>query len=274
MSGHLIGCVKRLQDLPTSHKLALVAFADSGDDRTHIALPGYEGVQEWAGCSRGRAAELIRDLVAWGYLRHHKRGHRGQRAEYVVFPNGCCDTHRTPVAEEPLDVDTLARAAGIDPDQARLMLTALGHDAPSSKTAEKGSGPTGPNERGKGPGQPDPFHDQAAESAPDSGKGPERIHDPRSNPNAVTPSTNPPTPTGKPAGEPSCSRHPNGHDNCRGCGTTARQRAAAERKAAAAAHRAAQAALVAEQRAARAQALPGPTDTWTAARKRLEQETR
>lgn len=266
MSGHLIGCVKPIADLPTrSHKLALLAFADSGDDRTHIALPGYEGVQEWVGCGRSQAFALIQDLIRLGYLRQHKRGHRGQRAEWIVFPNGCCDTHRTPVAEEPLDVDQLAAAAGVDPEQARLLLTAMGHDAPASKSAPKGSGQPGPNERGLGPARPDPIGDDTPQPVDNPGdesrKGTERVRQSRVTADAFTPSEIPLTPTGKPAGgRGRCSRHPEGHANCRGCGTTARQRADAERRAAAEIHRAEQRALAEQGRRARAAATPTPPD--------------
>ncbi len=268
MSGHLIGCVKSIKDLPTkTHKLALLAFADSGDDRTHIALPGYEGVMEWADIGRSQAYDVIRDLVELGLLRHHKRGHRGQRAEWIVFPNGCCDTHRTPVAEEPLDVDQLARAAGVDVEQARLLLTAMGHDAPAGKKAEKGSDPTGPYERGLGPAEPDPIGTQSPQPVENPGEdasgdhrqGPDSVRDPGATPDAFTPSVIPLTPTGKPAGG-RCARHPDGHANCRGCGTTARQLADAERRAAAERHRATQAALVAADRAAAAAAAPPPAD--------------
>lgn len=268
MSGHLIGCVKPIKDLPTrSHKLALLAFADSGDDRTHIALPGYEGVMEWADVGRSQAFALIQDLIRLGYLRQHKRGHRGQRAEWIVFPNGCCDTHRAPVAEEPVDVDQLAAAAGIDPEAARLLLTAMGHDAPPSKTAANGSDQPGPNERGMGPPPPDPFADQPPQAGDNPGddasdgprQGPESVHGSRVTADAFTPSKNPLTPTGKPAGG-RCARHPNGHANCRGCGTTARQRADAERRAAAELHRAQQRALAEETRRERAAAAPPPPD--------------
>lgn len=268
MSGHLIGCVKPITDLPTrSHKLALLAFADSGDDRTHIALPGYEGVQEWVGCGRSQAFALIQDLIRLGYLRQHKRGHRGQRAEWIVFPNGCCETHRTPVAEEPVDVDQLAAAAGVDPEQARLLLTAMGHDAPPSRSGQKASGPAGPYERGMGPAQTGPKEPESAHPGDNPGdesrKGTERVRQSRVTADAFTPSRNPLTPTGKPAGERStgtCSRHPNGHANCRGCGTTARQRADAERRAAAELHRAEQRALARQSRQERDAAAPPPPD--------------
>jgi hypothetical protein len=237
MSGHLIGCAG-LTDLPTSHKLALVAFSDSADDRTHIGFPGYEGVMQWACCSRGRAAELIRDLVDWGYLKHHKRGRRGQRAEYVVFPGGCCDLHRLPIEEPAVDVDALAQAAGVTVEQARQMLAAMGDTlplAPASASTEIGS--DAPDAMtGNGSSAPDPNDAEQPQPVENThtaaGKGPDSVHDSRSTANAFTPSSNPPSPTGKPAGV-TCAKHPNGHPNCRGCGTTARQKAKAAKTAAA-----------------------------------------
>lgn len=212
MSGHLIGCVKPIRTLPKSHKLALVAFADSADDRTHIGFPGYEGVQEWADVSRGRAAELIRDLVEWGYLKPHKRGHRGQRAEYVVFPDGCCDLHRTPVEEPPVDVEQLAAAAGVSVDQARLMLAAMtsgGADvptpAPEPVETEKGSEAPDASS-GNGSDAPDPndpdVQPEASEAVDNPGKGPESVQGSRSIADAFTPSQLlPPLPPGQPGGD-------------------------------------------------------------------------
>jgi hypothetical protein len=263
VSGHLIGCVKRLDQLPTSHKLALVAFADSADDRTHIGFPGYEGVQEWACCSRGRAAELIRDLVEWGFLRQHKRGHRGQRAEYVVFPGGCCDLHRAPVEEAVVDVEAVALAAGVTVEAARLMLSALGQTLPPSSTPKASDTPDA--SRGNGSDAPDANNragDDPVDNGPlEDGKGPERVHGSRSNADAFTPTNNPPTPTsgGVEVDGASCPRHPTGHPNCRGCGTTTRQRAAAAARAKAAKKRAQDAQKVAADRRARLEAAPPPS---------------
>lgn len=277
MSGHLIGCVKPITDLPTrSHKLALLAFADSGDDRTHIALPGYEGVQEWVGCGRSQAFALIQDLIQLGYLRQHKRGHRGQRAEWIVFPNGCCDTHRTPVPEEPVDVDELARAAGVDPEQARLLLTAMGHDAPPSRKAQKASDPAGPYERGLGPAQtgpndpetPQPGENPGDDATDDDRQGPESVRDPRVTADAFTPLTTSPLP---PETGGSCKRHRNTHPNCRGCGTTDRQKAERAARAAAERRRTQQAAETARTRQERAQAPAPPPPAYAATREALEQ---
>lgn len=268
MSGHLIGCVKRLTGIPKGHKLGLVAFADSADDRTHIGFPGYEGVQEWADVGRSQAADIIADLVHWGYLRQHKRGHRGQRAEYVVFPDGCCDQHRTPVEETPVDVEALAQAAGVDLETARLMLSALGATLPAI-----GSDPTGPNHGGKGPARPDPIGTPTGETGDnpvdERGKGPESVRESRSDPGTFTTNNTPLPPQVGAIGEldgASCPRHPTGHPNCRGCGTTTRQRAARATKAAAEQRRAREAAKTAEDRRQRLEAADPPPDLLDAAR--------
>jgi hypothetical protein len=248
------------EPIPRSHKLALMAFAGSADDRTHIGFPGYEGVQTYAVCSRGRAAELIRDLVGWGLLKQHKRGHRGQRAEYVVFPGGCCDLHRKPVDEPTPDVAALAAAAGISVDQARAMLAAMGSDSPVVPDAadhgspqEKGS--EAPDAMsGNASGAPDPngavVPESAAQAVDNRGKGPERVHGSGVNADAFTSSKqNPLTPA---SGGTGCAKHPdpaNPGANCRGCGTTNRQRAEKARLDRAAARRAAEQAASAAERA-------------------------
>lgn len=278
MSGHLIGCagaLERIQitndddqvveiELPTSHKLALLAFADSGDDRTHIGFPGEEGVMKWAVCSRGRAYELIRDLVSWGLLAQHKRGRRGQRAEYVVFPGGCCDLHR-PQAEETvvIDPEQLAAAAGVSVDQARKILAAMGETSPVDhvdvqdaatevETTELASGaPDAMSGTVSDAPDANPLGvpEQAPEAVDNPGKGPDSVQRSRSNANAFTPSKESPYPAGKPAG--SCASHPNGHANCRDCGTSPRARREATRREAAAAARAAAKARTERERQAR-----------------------
>jgi hypothetical protein len=234
MSGHLIGCAGTLTDdrLAPSHKLALLAFADSADDRTHIAFPGYEGVQKWAGCSRGRAAELIRDLVGFGYLLQHKKAHRGQRAEYVVFPGGCCDLHRAPAEEPPVDVDQLAHDAGISVDQVKALLGALAGavvqpDAEPGNPQPNGSGAsdTSPvNESGTSDAFTPGVHGDAPQAVENPAMGPERVRGSRSTANAFTPPTT--TPLTPASGGAGCARHDTPARNCRGCGTTNRQLAA------------------------------------------------
>jgi hypothetical protein len=274
MSGHLIGCAGTLEDsrLAPSHKLALLAFADSADDRTHIAFPGYEGVQKWAGCSRGRAAELIRDLVGFGYLLQHKKAHRGQRAEYVVFPGGCCDLHRAPTEEPPIDVEQLARAAGVSIDQARTLLEAMAAGTPATDAPNDDPQP---NESGTSDAFPvnesgasDPFradtHKDAPEAVDNPGKGPERVQRSRSTANAFTPSTT--TPLTPASGGAGCAQHKTPVPNRRCCGTTPRQLEAAARKAAADQRRAADLAAAAADRAKPRGVKPGTESAKALAR--------
>lgn len=144
MSGHLIGCAGDVTNLGRSQKLALVAFADSADDRTHIGFAGYVGVQRWANVSRSRAAELIDDLVNAGYLQRHRTARPGRRAEYVVFPHGCCELHRPAVDESEVDdasvaaVIAWARSAGVElqPWQAVAMAATNGSEIPDSNGSE------------------------------------------------------------------------------------------------------------------------------------------
>ncbi|HXH77291.1 hypothetical protein [Nocardioides sp.] len=267
MSGHLIGCAGSLETysvdgterkLPTSHKLALLAYADSADDRTHIGFAGYKGVMAWAVCSRARAAELIRDLCSWGLLEQHATARPGRRAEYVVFPGGCCDIHR-PAEEEPAhDIGDLARAAGISVDQARLLVAAMnGSDAPDTSPRN-------------GSDAPDPLtadtSEQAVEPVDSHTFETERVQNRSDTPDPFTTSTTSPLPP--PASRQGrCGAHPNGHANCRGCGTTPRQLAAAAAKAKADKQRAnAQAQVERDRQAAATARAAYPTSVVRAAR--------
>lgn len=265
MSGHLIGCVKPIQTLGRSHKLALIAFADSADDRTHISFPGYEGVMAWASCSRSRAAELIKDLVEQGYLTLYKAARRGQRAEYIVFPEGCCELHRVPAEEDTsapvLDVDELATAAGIGADQVRALLAALTPGLPATDPEDTGNGSdTSDTSPLTGSDVSDP-NDPVIHRYPEMGPGrrTRSIDRVQTGSDASDPftssSTSPHTPQAddQPTDQPSdqadqvdaaaatsgpltsvdavrCPVHPNGHPNCRGCGTSPKQRREAARR--------------------------------------------
>lgn len=268
MSGHLIGCVKQLK-LPSSHKLALIAFADSADDRTHIAFPGYEGVQEWADVSRSRSAELIKDLVAWNLLQPYKAARRGQRAEYIVFPSGCCDLHRP--AEEPPgpDIEAAAAAAGVTVEQARALLGMVSTEAVVQSEHEpeypQGNGSDSPDPSPRnGSDAPDPngpvVHAKHTKPVENPGaEGPERVHRVQMGSDAsdpFTPSTTSPLPPasgGNAATATNDARCSRGHvlgqgRNCRECGTTGKALAAARQRAAAEQRRAAHAAAAAADR--------------------------
>ncbi len=267
MSGHLIGCAGALehyvvdgkkQKLPTSHKLALLAYCDSADDRTHIGFAGYQGVMAWAVCSRARAAELIRDLCTWGLLEQHATARPGRRAEYIVFPGGCCDLHRPADDDTPTDIDALARAAGIDPAAARRLIESMNGSGASDTSPPNGSGAS------------DPFTPETPETPSDPvdnhGSDVERVQNGSGASDPFTTSTTSPLPP--PASRQGrCAAHPNGHSNCRGCGTTPRQRAAAAAKAKAERQRAASAAQVERDRqAAASRRGPYPTTAVSAAR--------
>lgn len=275
MSGHLIGCVKKISGVGKSHKLALVAFADSADDRTHIGFPGYEGVQEWADCSRGRAAELIAGLVEAGYLAPHRRARPGKRAEYVVFPNGCCELHKPvgdpddgtiqPSLEQVLDD---LRAAGVDVTD-HIAATLAARYQPAT---ENGSG--NPDlSGGDGSGISDPSDDTPENGSEISDSMGQRVQNGSEISDAyTTTTTTPPTPrtaggavaevaSQAPASGRACARHTTTPGtNCRACGTTARQIAEREQQAQAAAERAAaEEAAAVERRLAEQRRASRPT---------------
>lgn len=95
MSIHHVECAA-LTTLPASTKLVLMAFADSADKDTRVAFPGLGNVMAWSGLRKSRALEVTRWLVGQGYLVRAAgstaTGPR-RRAEYLVFPAGCCPQH-------------------------------------------------------------------------------------------------------------------------------------------------------------------------------------
>lgn len=283
---HLTDCAMAVQDLLPAHKLALWAFADSADHHTRIGLPGIEGVMRAATCSRARAFELIADLVTQGYLLKHRGGHRGRRAEYIVFPQGCCPEHQ-PITGDTADpgaeprvgpegrgvktttdpsvvgtagdtdsgtlglVERLSASAAqagfpLSSDQLDVLrgLTSPDQKGPAhrTQTPNKGSG-TPDSSRCNGSGTPDPNAAEPPERVRRTGPFTEKGS--RKGPAHRTPSltttTTPPSPRASGAGgdgqtghgpqpvvrpaQP--SQHRGQHANCRACGTTSRQHAAA-----------------------------------------------
>lgn len=92
MSVHLVEVAAEVQLTP-SLKLALLCFADSGSTDGRVARPGLDNLMRWTGLKRSRALEVVKHLEELQLLAPHRKAHRGQRAEYVVFPNGCCERH-------------------------------------------------------------------------------------------------------------------------------------------------------------------------------------
>jgi len=250
MSLHLIECVRPLK-LGASSKLALMAFADSADAHTQIAFPGLEAIMEWANVSKSQAQALVSDLAAEGYLRKHRAGHRGRRAEYIVFPEGCCDAHPRPGADaSPASVADLAAALGVpvdqlDADQIAALESVLARQVvdvempPADRTqpAQKATG-TPDSSHGKASEQPDPFALDPGERVRPAGTNRRKAtgKGPAHRTPSLTTTTSPPTPHASGAGREPCPAHkPTGTfaDNCRGCGTTPRQiRKRTERQAA------------------------------------------
>lgn len=292
MSGHLIGCVKHLKAktyevtnadgttrevrIGKSHKLAMVAFADSADDQTHIGFAGYKGVQEWAACSRSRAAELVTDLVDTGLLRLHRSARPGKNAEYVVFPGGCCDAHRAPAAD------------GRDTDQASIQqLLASLEEAGMPLTDEQRRLLAGGTEngsefsdssRGDESGNPDPSAEETRNGSEISDPSAQRVQNESEISEYSTTPTTPPSPRERGATAAAddtrtCQRHgTTPAPNCRGCGTTNRQvqkarnaRAAEQRRAAAEARFAAEGGALRPNPAA----VPLPPDLKAQARKQI-----
>ena len=93
MSRHLTNCAADVQIEPLRLKLALLCFAESARDRDHIALPGYAALMKWTHVKKSQVHNLINALLELQLIARHKPAHRGQRAEYLVFPNGCCEVH-------------------------------------------------------------------------------------------------------------------------------------------------------------------------------------
>jgi hypothetical protein len=165
-----------------------MAFADSADRHTHVAMPGLDNVMLWACVKRARANEIVSELVSLGLLVKHRGGHRGRRAEYIVFPAGCCSDctphEKASITAAPLRGSEATAAAPIDATRLESEIAS----AALAPTVEKGAG--------KGLVASSPL------------------------PNFLN---NPPNPQAAPRGA-SCAKHPRApHPNCRGCGTTARQ---------------------------------------------------
>ena len=209
-------------------KLALMAFADSADRHTHIAFPGLDGVMLWAGVQKSRANELVRELVDQGLLLKHKGGHRGRRAEYVVFPNGCCSDCRPPALGNPIEGSTISGAEGAPEGPETPTVQEPTTSAPESPSAPNGSTtPDSMSGNGYAPAHPinpetsvTPIGYGTAHPVAEKGSGKGALA------TGPLPSFQsiPPNPQASPGGDIPCPKHrTNPHPNCRGCGTTTRQ---------------------------------------------------
>lgn len=106
-----------LLDLPASKKLVLMCIADSANQDNRVGFPGMDAIKRWSGLKNSRALEVIAELVAEGYLVRHRGGVNGRRAEFIVFPHGCCPLHEPlPGYSAHLPGDDLSGSGVADPD--------------------------------------------------------------------------------------------------------------------------------------------------------------
>lgn len=212
MAMHFTEAAALLQ-LPAAKKLVLMAFADSADKDTRVAIPGFDTILQWSGLKRSQAYDAITELVDDGYLARRSAGRSGRRAEFYVFPRGACCPLHGPLpdyAEPPADGQEEARN---DAD------SGSGEPDPGQKAAE---GDADVDEPAAAAPQP-----STATSGSGSGSGTGSGLD--RTPSRLPGSENPPNPPGKPGGDCGCGRK-----RCRACGTSPRAaRRAADAAAAA-----------------------------------------
>lgn len=190
MAIHLLECAAT-STLPPSKKLALMALADDADKITRIGSVGLEGIMAWSGLKKSRALAVLAELVTEGYIRRHQAGRIGRRAEFVVFPAGCCALHG-PVKPGSGQADPVGNGSG------------------GSGTADpSGSSPADPKEEVEGPKE-GPVEGPTA-----------------SGPLPIPLSKEPPNPRTAGGCNPDKPLHEHG---CRACGTSPRQIAEQARK--------------------------------------------
>lgn len=195
MAIHLLECAAHT-DLAPSKKLALMALADDADKVTRIGSAGLDGVMAWSGLKKSRALEVLAELVAEGFLRRERGGRIGRRAEFVVFPDGCCALH-----------------GPVKPGSAQPDPSEIDPQSPVSGSAV-----------------PDPSASDAPDPEPEV-EGPEEgpIEGPvATGPLPIPLSKNPPNPRKAGGCNPDKPVHEHG---CRACGTSSRQKAERERRA-------------------------------------------
>jgi hypothetical protein len=168
VSVHLVVCASRVVSIPPSHKLLLLCLAeDSRNDERH-ASPGLDVAMRWTMLSRSRVFEALRSLEELRLVEQIGRAHgtnkgkdAGRRATFVVFPDGCCETHGLVVEDvgdgEPVGVrrreltpaQTRARHRNLERIAARRAESAsdtqdadCAVDSPAVRTLTTSQGPT------------------------------------------------------------------------------------------------------------------------------------
>lgn len=151
VSNHLIDCAALVQDLTPSHKLLLLCLADNSRDGSgRIASPGKIVAMQWTGLSKSSLFEAFSNLTERGLITQHQRGQKGRHAEFLVFPEGCCEVHRR---LDRQDLPGLSGSCSPDPEPPV--------DSPAHRTLTISQGPVSPVSgsgfQDSGSGPPDPF---------------------------------------------------------------------------------------------------------------------
>ncbi|MDP9101619.1 MAG: hypothetical protein M3N21_05680 [Actinomycetota bacterium] len=100
MSFHLLS-VAALRDLKPAEKLVLMCLCDNANQKDYLAYPGIPAMMRWANVSRARVFQCLKHLIELKQIEQVKTGHRGQAAEFLLFPFGCCELHG--LESNPLD---------------------------------------------------------------------------------------------------------------------------------------------------------------------------
>ena len=93
MSVHLVTSALKTP-LKGAHKLVFLGLCESAcDDAERLSWPGLEALVEAGSVSRARVFAILKDLLEQGWIVQTGRGKKHRRAEYRVFPGGCCKHH-------------------------------------------------------------------------------------------------------------------------------------------------------------------------------------
>lgn len=202
MAGHYTERAALLE-LPASKKLVLMCVADSANWDNRVGFPGLPAIQQWSGLGRSRALEVVAELVTEGYLVRHKGGVNGRRAEFIVFPHGCCALHE-PLPGYGPELPGHSDPGSGPPDPAEA--------APPAKSQGPLEGPI------EGPAQTGPLPSFESPVVTSGGISREQGSDdepPSDSAAAAAPSTPPAVDAGPPAR--SCRRWPSPHGSCGAC---------------------------------------------------------
>lgn len=206
MAIHYLECAARTK-LPAAKKLVLMAIADDADKQTRVGACGLQDIRDWSGLGRSQALAVIAELVTDGYLIRRAAGRAGRKAEFVVFPGGCCELHGAVPGHVP------AGSGSPDPvPQSPSVDTAVDSTVEDLGTASPA-----------GSGEPDPAQVQGPMEGPEEGPA-------QTGPLPYPPIQEPPNPPPSGGRTGRCSTTTRPHSNCRGCGTTVRQLADADRR--------------------------------------------